>query len=468
MDEHGFAKIGCGKITIGTLHRLAQGAAHLWYGALHGRRGFAVTGHLSELLESQYLDAAALESLQLRKLRLLLEHLRAHVPYYRNWMEVNGFFPSDVRRSADVECIPMVSKEQIRADPTQFQTEGYDPAVVTEGSTGGSTGEPLKFLRDQHATAVAEACGLRSRTWAGIDLWHTGVTVSAAVRISRLGRLRQGLLRRTPVCAFQDDDGLRRNLETLRRVRPSYLYGYPSVLEQLAELAEQSGVDRLHVPTLFTTGETLMPHQRELFGRVFGSRVYDYYGCNEVSGVAHECSQHEKHISVEHVLVECSPLQEHKGPGQGGEVLVTDLDNFSMPFVRYRVGDLASIETDRCTCGLAHPRLVNLQGRVQDRIVTPSGYYVPSLFFSTRFRDLTQVRQYQLEQTTAQGLVLRFVLDSGVVDESEVDYMVREIRELIGGEMVVERKRVSHIPLTPRGKSRLVISRVQSGRDSRK
>src|SRR5438045_1684353 len=144
------------------------------------------------------------------------------------------------------------------------------------------------------------------------------------------------------------------------------LFGYPSALNYIARHAEQRGI-RMNdsgIDVAFVTSERLYDDQRERIARVFGCRVANGYGSRDAGFIAHECPSGGMHLSAEDIVVELIDAGgEPVPPGTAGEIVVTHLATHDFPFLRYRTGDIAVLDTRSCACGRGLPMPREIQGR---------------------------------------------------------------------------------------------------------
>jgi phenylacetate-CoA ligase len=218
----------------------------------------------------------------------------------------------------------------------------------------------------------------------------------------------------------------------------------------------------LHSPkALVSSGEKLYPHQREMIEEVFSAPVYDRYGSREFADVACECSKREGlHIMNDLYVVEV--IHESGRPaedGEAGELVVTDLSNHYMPFIRYRTGDLAVPSGRSCSCGRGMPMLERIDGRTFDVIKTPSGKSVGGFFWTHLSRSVPGIRSFQVEQNEIGKVIFRIVPDPDWKQE-HTKVLKEKIRENCGEGFAADFQIVDRIPLTPSGKSKFIISNL--------
>ena len=417
------------------------------------RAGLDIGRIYRQLQRTQWYDVSALERLQQTKLKWLLEQARAAVPHYKDyeaWQEVEKGTLRD-----RLATYPILTKEVIRACPSKMHLITGMPRACTRATTGGTTGEPIERWRDRRHRAMVEAASWRGKSWIGIKPWTRKVNVYAFGRGSWYGRLRMRLTNTWDMDIFGKTSAEKeRSARKLLQLRPKYLEGFVSDTLALGEACFSVGVK---IDLVLTTGEMLYEHQRRELERLYGAKVSDYYGCNEVGAMAFECEMGRKHITDEHVIVEV--VDETGAPvwEKPGRILLTDLDNFLTPLVRYEVGDMGVLTRSPCSCGRKLPVLKKLEGRTQDAIRNESGDRLSTLFFAGRFKDLKAIHRIQIIQRTLTQIDLLYEGSSTGV-EDELDAIVDEIRGRLGAQMVVTPRQVEQLIYTGRGKRRLIVS----------
>lgn len=423
-----------------------------------------VTAH-RQMEASQWWAQEQIQALQVQRLRQLLLEAGTAVPYYRRMFQRLGFDPRAVTCVDDLQALPLLDKASIRAhcdDLKHPQARG-----LARFNTGGSSGEPLIFYIGNERVSHDVAAKWRATRWWGVDIGDPEVVVwGSPIELGnqdRIRLLRDKLMRTRLLPAFEMTAAkLDAMVETIRRVRPHMLFGYPSALSHIARHAQQQGqrMDALGIRVAFVTSERLYDDQRADISRVFGCPVANGYGGRDAGFVAHECPSGGMHLTAEDVVVEL--LDESGQPvpaGQAGEVVVTHLATRDFPFIRYRTGDVAVMDTRRCECGRGLPMLKEIQGRSTDFVVAADGTVMHGLALIYVLRDLPAVAGFKIVQESLSSTQVQVVPGAGY-GEDTARAIVTGLQARLGQSVMVNVLTVAQIAPERSGKHRYVISRV--------
>lgn len=426
---------------------------------------------------SQWAPREALVRDQERRLRRIVAHAYENVPHYRDTFRRLGLSPADIRTLEDLPKIPTLSKANLREQFPNLQADNRARFHPREARTSGTSGEPTRFLLDKPANVLEFVYYWRHWSWVGYRLGDRFAELSSHTFLrdesrSRRPFLFQKLAGRLLLNSLALSPGIVPEFaRALRAYRPRFLKGIASALTYLAVFFREAGVDDVRFQGVFSTGEVLTARQRRTIEEVFGGKVYDSYGHMERTVAVSECPEGGLHINIEYGIletVERVPL-DPQPPGAGvtytARVVGTSLHNFSMPLLRYEVGDLVEVEEPDplCACGRSLPRIRRVIGREGDAIETPDGKVVTTIFIV--FDEVSGVAQGQVIQEALDRLRLRVVRGPGYSARSEED-LLRYVRRFVGPGMAVEIEYLSHDDFRREagdGKFRTVVSRVPAG-----
>ena len=446
---------------------MARRAYPFYETRLRGRRTFE---HLAEYEANQWISADELHALQLAKLQALLGHCEAQVPFYRRHWAAAGVSARDLREVGDLRHFPTIDKQIIRAHRDEMVAASWRGRTLSK-STGGSTGQPFSFEYTRESYERRMAVMMRGYAWAGwrqgdrrLDVWGTEIAPVSALRQAKM-RLHDAVLgRRVVSCFDMTQDNLERYRREIDRYRPKVVVGYTSALVELARWIERHEGAHWAPQAVITAAEMLSSEQRALLERSFRAPVFHTYGCREFMLIGAECDRHDGyHLSADHLVVELTDDAGRTLDDGTGQVTVTDLHNFGMPFVRYLNGDLASRSSAqaRCTCGRCLPLLGAVEGRRLDVLTSPDGRIIPGEFFPQLMKDFSSIEAFQVRQTREDRLRILLV---GQREHGDAD--LARLRERVahqtGPAMAIEVEWVDTIPLTPSGKRRVTIREIEA------
>lgn len=428
-----------------------------------GRKTFA---YLDELERQQWLSPAQLAELRFRKLRELLLHAGANIPFYSQRFAAAGFAPGRMQDFDDLKKLPLLSKAEIKRNLDQM-TWSACPGGLHRYNTGGSSGEPLIFYFDRRRQAMDKAARMLTHRWWGCDvgdaelyLWGSPLEVK---KQDRLKDLRDRLTNELLISAFEiSAEKVPGIYAAFEKFRPKSVFGYPSTIALFAEMAKGQGLDlgRLGVKAVFSTAEVLFDHQREVISHSFGGiPVVDGYGSREGGFVSHQCREGQHHLLDPNYVVEFLQDGQPVGEGEDGEIVLTHLDNWGMPLIRYRTGDVAQPGSHRCACGRGLATMQKIQGRTTDFIVTPDGRWQHALSVIYVVRDISGVEQFKIVQEAVDDVRVLLVTNEMYPGEGD-DRIVAGFHKRMGAGVRVRVEHVAEIPRDASGKYRYVVSKV--------
>lgn len=438
------------------------------YPAYHWAKNDGVNRARAETERNQWLPAAEVLALQQEKLNRLISFAREHVPYYRTLLNEAGMGAHDVLTPEDMYRVPPLTKDRIREHGKELVSENLKGNSLISNSTSGSTGEATRFYTDMRSIAYRKAAGIRSNSWTGwqlgdrfASLWGAQLDSKRAKSIrSKLNRLVSS---RCFLSSFDLSEArMAEYVETLRRFKPVLFLGYPGPLEQFANHCREHGHRFPSLKAIVCSAETLWQHQRETIEEAFGVKVFDRYGSREVGQMACECETHDGlHVSADRLLIEIINDDGSRcAPGETGKLLVTDLDNYGMPLIRYDIGDRGvAAENSGCSCGRGLPKIAKIEGRTMDVVVTRDGRRLGGTFWTLLLRSRPGIRQFQVVQDAIDGIRIDYIPDESH-DRSAFDYFKEKIREYCGPDFDVVFVKKEKIDLAISGKRRIVMSNL--------
>ena len=361
-----------------------------------------VTGsHISRTLpflrESQSWDQLRMHNYQLNKLKKIVHHASKNIPYYKELFERIGFTYHDIKSLEDIQKIPILTKDILRREGDRMLSKHIDLQNVKVGKTGGTTGVPTKVYKDANSRSFTWASYYRWYDWMGlhhydptVTFWGAKTVLSSSIADDFRHLMTSFVQNNLILDSFNMTEQVAISYyKKISRRTPYLIKGYTSSLLEFANFVEKYGWTFPKLKALSTTTETLMPSARKYLERIFGVPVYDQYGCGEVAAISYECNAHMGlHVNQEHVICEILDADDRMVVGKSGRVVVTDLDNFAMPFLRYENGDYATLSDEKCSCTVNSNLMKSIEGRSTDTITLKNGQKVHGVFFTDIFYEL--------------------------------------------------------------------------------
>jgi len=421
--------------------------------------------YLTEYEETQFWTPDRIRELQWTRLRRLVRFATEHCAFYKRRFREAGVSADDLREPRDLLRIPVLTKDDIREHAADLTAQGVAPGDALDNFTGGSTGAPMKFKVSRRRWASRKAMTHRHDRWCGVSigttigqLWGHPTERSA---LSARERFRQRLLEPAVRLNTFDarEENIERFLEGLRRNGVTHLLAYGRSLRLLAEYLISQQKQPPDLAGAITTAESLTPEERLTIEDVLRCPTFDRYGCREFSVVASQCEVRDGlHIAGEALLVEFVAGDRLAEPDEPGAIVVTDLLNEAMPFIRYRIGDVGAPMAGACRCGRGLPRMQMLAGRITDFIHTPDGRWISGVAINTYLISrMPGVRQAQVVQEKCDHLRFRLVpMERG--RDAARRFLCDRVPGIFGAAMTHEIEWVEEIKPEPSGKTLVTVS----------
>ena len=421
--------------------------------------------YLRELSASQWWKPEVLRQQQWERVREIVKYAYEHCAYYKSCYANLGF-DGTLGTWEDFRRLPLLTKRNIRDNEEKLLSKAFRREDLVQAKTGGSTGTALTLYFDERCQEMRNAAAMRSDRWVS---WDIGMKVAAIwgnppVADTLKKKLRQLLLDRIIYLDTMDinEDSVRHFLEDWQRERPNFIFGHAHSIYILATYLRRMGLDDIRPRGIITTSMMLLEPERQVIEAVFGCRVTNRYGCEEVSLIACECDRHDGlHLNIDHLIVEFlrDDGTEAK-PGEEANIVVTDLINHGMPLVRYRVEDRGIFTNRRCSCGRGLPLMERIIGRQADFLKRPDGSLVAGVSLVERtLTAISGIEQMQLVQNDLYRVCAKVVKDKHFSEMT--DYKLRkELQEIFGAGVSIEIQIVLAIDQTSSGKYRFAICTI--------
>jgi phenylacetate-CoA ligase len=430
------------------------------------------------LEKTQWLPRHEIERLQIKNLRGLLKHAYKTVPLYHRIFKEKGFSSDDIKDLKDLERLPILTKADIRKHHNDLISQNYPRSLLVPRESGG-TGDQIWFYVTKEQISWEVAAEFRAYKWANYHLgdrclvfWGSPIDIPKSAKL--IGQLTNALENVSYLNTYVlSDEVLDKYITFMKKFNPEVIRGYASSVYLLAKYVLEKGVKCAHPKAVITTAETLLDFQRKTIEDAFSCQVFDYYGSREIGSIAAECEVHDGyHISSENLVLECVKDGEQVSAGENGEILLTSLRNYGMPFIRYSIGDVGKLSDGECSCGRGLPLLASIEGRVSQFMsvfdkglgkIIPVSTAGPGLFGGALM--YLPIERYRIIQESLNKIIIIAVKGRNY-SQRHTDLLIEHIHKFLGNNITLEIKFVNHLPPLPSGKRSVFISKINPFRST--
>jgi phenylacetate-CoA ligase len=400
---------------------------------------------------------------QLKEICRAVKHGYENTEGYQSLFENAGVHPEEVKSFEDFGKIPFITKTDIRDNLESFSVNATDREYIT---TGGSTGIPTGMYRNAETFAkelASKAHQYYRIGWKEGDkqIVFRGLQIDDPEGVSFVPEFNE--LR----CSTYDFTPERMEIYRQKafEFQPDWIRCYPSSGYIFARYLKDSGKTFPKIKGMLCSSEQLYDFQKELFREVFGedARIFVHYGHYEMSALAGFCEYTDDyHVLPQYGFVEL--LDKDNNPvskkGEIGEIVATSFIMNVTPFIRFRTEDLAVYKGFGCEkCGRPYQIWEKIEGRLQELIIGKTGRILSTSMLNMHDDSYDHLKQFQFHQSEQGILNLRFV-PKETINQSLLEKIKMKMSEKLGADIVLKMESVKEIPLTKRGKHRLLIQEL--------
>jgi phenylacetate-CoA ligase len=409
---------------------------------------------LRQYRNEQWLHASQLREIQKDRLSEILDYARKKVPFYKN-------LPKRLEDPfEDIKQFPILDKSKINKNLDQLLTVPKEKLVAV--SSSGSSGVQGTVYMDKSAQASQRAMQMLWFEWSGFQMGDTVLQTGMTLDRGLIKGAKDFLLKTMYIPAFNLDPALLKNILAEIEKKPrKYLFGYASSLNVLAQTALDLKVSNIKFEYAVSWGDKLFPQYRAKIKQAFGCETLDTYGCTEGAMIASQCRYGRYHLSINQCFVEV--VDDNFQPARAGElgnVVATRLDNFAMPLIRYKLGDLIEMEPENpenCPCGRKSPHLRRVIGRDTDIVLTRSGKHMIVHFFTAIFEFVPEIKQFKVVQRNLDEIEIHYIPGPGFSLET-LTKIENKIHTHLQEKFSIRWKETSEILPTKSGKPQIIQS----------
>ncbi len=410
------------------------------------------------LLRSQYWKPEQLDSYRERHLAKTLR-AAAQIRFYAERL---GGAP----RVEDLHRLPVLQRSDIAALSRSLRSLYPVDTRYIRSRSSGTSGDAVELLFDrshQRGRYAARIRYLRSDGWNPLarTAWFNSSRFMAGNSDSADAAFARSRLIRVGLTFISNSTPFHEQVRILAKLKPAFLYVYPNDLDGMLSALEESGQTLPSLRRIFSGGEVVTDSLRDRVRRRLGLETFDNYGSTEAF-MAWQCPTGSYHINAEHVFLEVvDEAGRQVAPGQHGRVLVTTLENYLMPLVRYEIGDYAIATEGNCSCGRTLPLFGQVLGRQMNLLRTVDGSLTSGWPLVNILRDVPELRLFQIVQRSVDQISVRYVAEQPMGAQAETRIRTG-FSGLLGDRAAVGFERVPQIARTAGGKFMLTLSEVPS------
>lgn len=335
--------------------------------------------HFRDLKSSEHWPLEKLKVQQQNRLLDFITFAGNNSRYYKSLFESIGWVPGNKFTMELFNQIPVTTKNVLISENVAVHSKNITEKTF-DCETSGTSGQVLTFRRNENWDSFNRASIMRGYSWYGVHPWNFnlyfwGYNFSGFKKIKL--RLMDMMVNRFRIFDYSSK-AMKQLVNKIGKT--VYIEGYSSMIYELACAAEGTQLDLSKLKLIKGTSEKIYPHYQEKVKQVFGLPIVSEYGAAETGIIAFECKEGNMHINMEGVYVETD---------SENEILVTNFHSYSFPVIRYKLGDVVKLKSsvDLCACGMAHPIIEEVTGRVGKVVFGKKNKY-PSLVFYNIFKNL--------------------------------------------------------------------------------
>lgn len=409
------------------------------------------------------------QTYQLRKISELWAFASVHVPYYKQIAERLSL--THINNWDDFRRIPILTKDIVRNNFENMQADNLPRSRFIKNSTSGSTGSNFWFFCDSKQIPINNAYTMFRYDLMGLDyfdarkmsVWGSSFDSNRATKGLK-SRFNLWLKNLVVVSEYElSDTKMKAIIDTIVRKKPKALQSYPSIFMHIAQYIEKQGLD-IHIPVLYTGGEKLFEYQRQAVEKAFHGHLFDFYGARDMPFIGMSCELNKAiHVFQENVVFEVLDTDRNILYDGEGDIILTSLHNYAMPFIRYQIGDQAKVHVcdSECSCGCHYQLVDEIIGRKFDIIKFPNGNSVGGTFWTLLMRAKSGVDDFQVIQPKPDKIVINYVSNDNL-DNDFKQFIISEVQHKGGTNVCVDFCKVERISVTKAGKKQFVIAYKES------
>ena len=367
-------------------------------------------------IRNQHLPKDELEKISWNKTLKILNYAFENVPWYYEKYSAIGLNPKDITKPKHFNQIPIITRSDLSNHFDEFISNKANPKSLKVSTTGGSSGVPIKIGMQKYG--IRESQKWQMYSWWGLSPSVNMASIYRGVPVESLKKVALNFINWPQKVIRLDatqisEEKIVKFIEQCKKVKPKLIHGYVGGLDAIADYIIDNDIDFPTPKVIWSTAAPLTLIQEEKISKAFNAPICDQYGCSEVYFISAECKcKNGLHIFSDAVKVEfLDEFNEQVKTNEYGKIVLTNLDEFHFPLIRYENGDRGRLLNNKCNCGMSHPLMDKVKGRISDNIILPDGTILAGEYLTTIFDDFTDsVKQFQIIQKKDKSIQVKIVL----------------------------------------------------------
>lgn len=359
--------------------------------------------YLGNSMRRLHWDREKLRKYQEKRLRSAVRNAYDSVSFYHEKFRQANVSPDDIKTLEDLSKLPITNKDEFKRQEKHNRiSKNFDIGKLKVIETSGSSGQPFQIYLTPSEDDWRKAIYMRANISCGQKVRDRWVVITSPGHFRDTTNLQRklGVFAQTYVSVFKNAS---EQIEYVEKVNPNILDGYSSSLLLFAKEAERRKLKTIKPRIVFGTAELIDSDSRSLIEKAFGAPYYDQFGCAELDRTAWQCPMKVGyHLDVDSAVTQfVDENGDDVSPGERGEIVYTSLFNYSMPIIRYAVGDVGVPSKEKCCCDRTLPMMEVVEGRKNSFLRLPDGRIMSPLAFAVaiiRFELRDQINQYRIIQ----------------------------------------------------------------------
>ena len=422
----------------------------------------ALKSYCSDIDRLREINEYTLKKYQDKSLQRIIKYA-FQVPMYKEKYARANIKPDDIKSVEDIKKLPILTKEDLR----KYSPDGVTPPFFNKksafmGRTGGTTGKPTVVFLDYYTVLRSMLSLIRMMREYDISWRKTRMTLlldltdnsfENAYFVDSVSPSIKPFFSLNNMQVLNQLDSAATLVKKIESFQPVVLAGYPSVVNEIALLKRKGFADKLKPEKILTSGQFLDKNVRRFIEDVFQTRVYDSYITTETGPIGFECENKVYHVNSDFIYTEYLKNGEQIGPGKSGEIVITKLQGYGTPLIRYNgLGDIVT-PTDDCSCNFAGSRIKSIHGRKYNSIYLPDGRIVLPSFIENIFSEIllktkvnnqkrTQIIQHKMDNVEIRIQFDKELNNAGCSTGELFDFMRKKMQKAFGPDVEIVFKEV--------------------------